>query len=216
MFGVSYLMIPKISLLCNILVVTGGSWHYFKSGHLEKKLVAPLVLTSVPFAFIGGSYKISEKYFFILLSLSLFLCGIRILFIKAKNNEELKTPSSLTLCLLGSLLGFLSGIVGIGGGIFLSPIIINLGWARSKNAAAVASFFILLNSVSGFIGQISKGYDFSILSDFFPLFLVVIFGGQIGSKIGTSPKISYHAVQIGTGILTLIVSLRLFFTVKFI
>ncbi len=210
-FDVPYQMIPKVSLLCNIIVVAGGCWHYHRSGLIDKKLTLPFVLTSVPFAFLGGSFPLAEKTFFILLTLSLIVCGARILFIKTKGPDEVQSPSALTSSFVGAGLGLLSGMVGIGGGIFLSPVLINMGWARSKNAAAVASVFILLNSVAGLFGQLLKGGGLGGGEEYIFLFIAVALGGQIGSRLSVRPKTPYSLVQIGTGMLALLVGARIFF-----
>lgn len=207
--GVSYLMIPKISLMCNLLVVTGGCYHFIKNGHFNKKLILPFVLSSVPMAFIGGSYPLSEKTFYILLTGILILCGVRILFIPDRKNEDIKQPSFAVSAVVGAVLGLLSGMVGIGGGIFLSPILINMKWARSKDAAAVASMFILLNSLAGLAGQFMKNTSMPEVSLLVPLFLAVFIGGQIGSRIATHAKVSYNMIQKGSGVMTLFISIKL-------
>lgn len=207
--GIPYTMIPKISLLCNLLVVSGGCWHYMRAGHFDRKLILPFVLSSVPLSFLGGSFPLSEKTFYILLTVSLCLCGIRILFIRDRLTVELQRPGFVTSLIAGGLLGFLSGMVGIGGGIFLSPLLINMGWARSKEAAAVASMFIFLNSLAGLVGQFSKDTMLPDPVTYLPLFLAVIMGGQIGSRLGTHSRISYQIIQKGTGLLTLFIGSRL-------
>lgn len=208
-FDVPYETIPKLSLLCNIIVVSGGCWHFYKGGHIDQKLAFPFVLSSVPFAFIGGSFPLTEKTFFYLLTISLLLCGLRILFIRIKEADEIKRPGAFTSSFVGAGLGFLSGMVGIGGGIFLSPILINLGWARSKSSAAIASVFIFLNSIAGLLGQLSKGEGLPAANLYLPLFVAVIIGGQIGSRVGSHPKMPYSFVQMGTGLLVMFVGLRL-------
>lgn len=207
--AVPYTVIPKISLMCNLLVVTGGCYHFYKKGHVNLKLILPFVLSSVPMAFLGGTFPLNEKTFYILLTLSLILCGLRILFLPDRKISEIKTPSFTISLLVGAFLGLLSGMVGIGGGIFLSPLLINMGWARSKDAAAVASAFIFLNSLAGLSGQFTKDMSFTNGQDYLPLFIAVIIGGQIGSRIGTHSKVSYALVQKGTGVLTLFISIKL-------
>jgi uncharacterized protein len=100
-------------------------------------------------------------------------------------------------------------MVGIGGGIFLSPLLINMGWARAKEAAAVANTFILLNSLAGLAGQFTKHSDLPVLANYSAVFLAVIVGGQIGSRIGTHSRVSYLVIQRSTGLLTLFISVRL-------
>ena len=195
-FGVSYELIPKISLLCNIIVVSGGCWHYHKKELLDKNLAFPFLVSSIPLSFVGGSFPVSEKWFYILLSVSLLLSGLRILFVRPREASEIKRPSNFAALIVGGSIGLLSGMVGIGGGIFLSPILIMLGWARSKNAAGVATLFILLNSISGLIGQLSKGQALGDAKGYILLFLAVLIGGQIGSRIGTREKTPYKIVQL--------------------
>jgi uncharacterized protein len=209
LMNLPYGIIPKISLLCNILVVSGGCWHYYRSGLMKKSLILPFVMSSVPMAFLGGYFPLTEKTFYLLLTISLLICGLRILFIKDRQQDEIKEPGTAVSLVTGGILGLLSGMVGIGGGIFLSPLLINLGWARSKNAAAVASVFILVNSISGLLGQFAKDSFLPEPMTYLPLFLAVIVGGQIGSRIGTHSKISYSLIQKGTGVLTLFISIRL-------
>lgn len=207
--GISYELIPKIGLICNILVVSGGCWHYFKKGYMNHRLILPFVVTSIPMAFIGGLFPVSEEIFFVLLSIALILAGIRLLFDQKIATEKLSPPSFATSLIVGAGLGLLSGVVGIGGGIFLSPLMLNLKWARPKEVAAAASLFILLNSISGLAGQLIKGFEGQDLVSYAPLFLAVLAGGQIGSRIGTHPKISHLWVQRGTAGLILFVSIRL-------
>lgn len=210
--GVPYAVIPKLSLACNLLVVSGGVCHYMKNGHFSWRLITPFVLSSVPMAYFGGQFVLSEKAFFIFLTLSLILCGLRILFLPDRNVTDIKPPSVFVSILVGGVLGLLSGLVGIGGGIFLSPLLINMGWARSKNAAAVASAFIFLNSIAGLAGQLTKDAGaLSLVSvgEYLPLFLAVILGGQLGARIGTHRLVSFALVQKGTGVLTLFISLKL-------
>lgn len=207
--GASYTVIPRVSLICNLLVVTGGCYQYYKNELFNRRLVLPLVLTSVPMAFLGGLYPIKEQFFFLLLALTLVLAGIRLLFINDRSVQELTPPSQVSLILVGGFLGLLSGIVGIGGGIFLSPIMLNLGWAKAKEAAAVASAFILLNSAAGLLGQVIKGDPIPHFVEYLPLFLAVVLGGQIGSRIGTYTKVPHLWVQRATAVLIIFVSSRL-------
>ena len=206
---VTYTLIPKITLFCNLLVVTGGAYHYFKNGHLKWRLVLPFVLSSVPMAFWGGTFSVKEKTFFILLTGSLILCGIRLLFLPDRPIGKINQPSIFVSLVVGGILGLLSGVIGIGGGIFLSPILINMGWARAKNAAAVASIFIFVNSISGLFGQFAKNDSIGFLQDYYLLFIAVFVGGQIGSRIGTHPSVSFSFVQKCTGVLTLFICIKL-------
>lgn len=206
---VPYTLIPKISLLCNLLVVAGGTYHYLKNNHLNWRLMLPFILSSVPMAFFGGMFPVKEKTFFILLTPSLILCGVRLLFLPDRPVEKIKAPSIFVSLLVGGALGFLAGLVGIGGGIFLSPVMINMGWARAKNAAAIASVFIFVNSISGLLGQFAKNSSITYMQDYYSLFIAVFIGGQIGSRIGTHQSVSFLFVQKCTGVLTLFICIKL-------
>jgi uncharacterized protein len=207
--GISYALIPKVSLICNLLVVSGGCYHFWKQGHADRKLILPFVLSSVPMAFLGGFLPLTEKNFYILLTVSLILCGLRILFLHDRHPYQISPPSWRVSFAVGAVLGLLSGMVGIGGGIFLSPLLINLGWARSKHAAAVASFFIFFNSLAGLAGQMVKNPGLEDPLEYAPLFLAVIIGGQIGSRLGSHKNVSFNVIQKATGVLTLFISIRL-------
>lgn len=207
--GLSHVMIPKISLICNILVVSGSCYHFYKKGHFQQSYLVPLLASSIPMAFLGGLYRITEKTYFILLTVSLFLSGLRLLFLRDRANETLKKPSLLSVLTVGCSLGLISGMVGIGGGIFLSPLLINMGWMRSKEAAATASLFIFLNSIAGLLGQFLKNPQLQGLDHNLFLFLAVILGGQVGIRLGTHQKVSYSMIQKATGVLILIISAKL-------
>lgn len=208
--NVSFLVLPKVALICNLLVVSGGCWHYYRKGHFNQKLILPLVLSSVPMAFIGGMYPVTEKEFLLLLTVTLIMAGIRLLIKTDYQKGELKSPAILSLVLVGSFLGLLSGVVAIGGGIFLSPLILNLKWGSPKEAAAAASAFIFLNSCAGLAGQLTKGMSEDVFN-YWPLFIAVVIGGQIGSRVGTSKFVSQTLIQKGTAVLILVISSRLLY-----
>jgi uncharacterized membrane protein YfcA len=205
---IPYSLIPKIGLICNLLVVTSGTVIYYKKGFFNKKLIFPFVFTSFPMAFLGGLYPIKESTFILILTSSLILSGLRLLFITEENSMEERLPSLKVSLPLGGGIGLLSGLVGLGGGIFLSPILMNLRWGKPKEVAAAASFFIFLNSIAGLIGQFIKDPNLNALT-YWPLFLAVIVGGQIGSRFGSSTYVSQSVIQRGTAILILVISVRL-------
>ncbi len=175
------------ALVCNIIVVTSGTFLYIRHKQVDWQKVIPIVAVSVPLAFLGARLKLSEDTFFIILGCSLIVAAI-LLWIKTKQLEQPETPVLKSNYLrdgtIGGSIGFLSGMVGIGGGIFLSPILNLMKWDTPKKIAATASFFILVNSVSGIVGQLSgvnKGINFSHIG---LLALAVLTGGQIGSRVG--------------------------------
>lgn len=200
---VPFTLMPKVGLICNLLVVSGGCWHYSKAGHFNKKLILPFVLSSVPLAFLGGLYPVKEKTFMMLLGGSLVMAGIRLLFVTKFQEGDVKIPSLPVSLIVGGFLGFLSGVVALGGGIFLSPLMLNMKWGRPKEVAATASAFIFLNSLAGLSGQIAKGISAEIF-DYWPLFIAVVIGGQIGSRVGI--RVPHALIQRATAILILIIS----------
>ncbi|MBI3541139.1 MAG: sulfite exporter TauE/SafE family protein [Deltaproteobacteria bacterium] len=211
LFAVSYSSIPQIALLCNLVVVVGGYWFFWKAGHFSLRRVLPFIVTSIPMATWGGSIPIEKKVFMLLLGLSLGVAALRMLL--SDKVFESRFPLSWKRAWavgipVGALLGFLSGLVGIGGGIYLAPVLLLLGWADSKQAAAAASFFILVNSIAGFGGQLMKGGFMISWGMVLPLLFAVFLGGQIGSRLGsqTIPKL---ALQRVTAILILAVVARL-------
>ena len=210
-YGVSAMEMKTIALLCNIVVVTGGTYLFYKRGLLSLRKLIPLVVLSVPLAFIGGLLRTGDKIFLLVLGASLVLAavlmGMEVL--KGKNEEGGWKKDNKALNIgLGGGVGLLSGFVGIGGGIFLSPILHFTRWGHVKQIAAAASFFILVNSLAGLTGHVLRsGLDFrgeTIL----PLVLAVFIGGQVGSRI-TTRYFNQRVVKALTALLILYVGIRL-------
>ncbi len=186
MTGIAYQAMPPIALFCNIIVAGGGFVQFARSGHFTLKKVLPFTVLSVPMAYLGGKLAIDKELFFLLLGLSLIVAAVRMLMPDNIFNSPREVSSKRAWCVglpAGAFLGFLSGLVGIGGGIFLSPLLLFLRWADVKQAGACASFFIVVNSLSGLLGQLHKApADHRLL---LPLGAAVLVGGQIGSRIGS-------------------------------
>ncbi len=179
-----------IALVCNIIVVTGGSWIFIRSGHVNWKKIIPIVVVSVPAAYIGAKWPIKQDTFFVILGGSLIIAGL-LLWIKTKQGDESAKSDQrkyglATDGVLGGAIGFLSGLVGIGGGIFLSPILNLLKWDTAKKIAATASFFILVNSVSGLAGQLSNPPPVVDIRRIAALAAAVFVGGQIGTRLSAA------------------------------
>ena len=158
-WGVPYHIFPVIALICNIFVVSGNSFNYIKAGNLNLKLLIPYLVGSIPLAFIGGSLEIDKNLFEIFLFIVLGIAGTFLLinFKSYDDNESTyRNIPILISILIGGTLGFVSGVVGIGGGIFLSPILFLIKAAKPKHIVTAASLFILINSIFGVIGQLTK------------------------------------------------------------
>ncbi|SVD82217.1 uncharacterized protein METZ01_LOCUS435071, partial [marine metagenome] len=183
-WGIPYSIFPLIALSCNIIVVSGNCFNYIRSGNLNLKLLIPYLAGSIPLAFIGGSLPVDKQLFEILLFLVLLIAGIFLLlnFKSYDDNEEnyRKIPFIISI-FIGGILGFVSGVVGIGGGIFLSPILFLIRAARPKHIITAASLFILINSASGIIGQLTKNSVLTEIQNYWPLLIVVLIGGQLGN-----------------------------------
>jgi len=171
------------ALLCNIIVVTGGCYIFYKEGKISLKKDWLYLASSIPMAFFGGLWPIKDNDFFLLLGVVLVAASV-LLWIqpKKKTVELVSVKPTLQVPLAGSL-GFLSGISSIGGGIFLSPALHLLRWKEAKEISALASVFILANSISGLAGQLTKhtSIDWRFV---LPLLLSVFMGGQLGSRLG--------------------------------
>jgi uncharacterized membrane protein YfcA len=187
-----FLAIKTIGLLCNLVVVSGGSYLFYKRGYFDGKRYLPFALSGVPLAFYGATFQLSYTRFFIALGCVLTLSGLllllQILLRPARRVKPLETPVVLNV-LLGAGIGFLSGLVGIGGGILLSPVLNLIRWDEPKKIAALATFFIFVNSIAGLTGQLVSG-TFSVISPaWVVLLLAVLLGGQVGTRV------SIHAIR---------------------
>ena len=181
---IPYYIFPVIALVCNIFVVSGNSFNYIKAGNLNLKLLLPYLIGSIPLAFIGGSLTIEKNLFEFFLFLVLAFAGIMLLINFRSYDDEDKTYKNIPIFIsipIGGILGFVSGVVGIGGGIFLSPILFLIKAGKPNHIVTAASLFILINSISGVAGQLTKNIVFNDLSNYWYLFLAVIIGGQIGN-----------------------------------
>jgi len=207
---VSFFTIRSIALVCNLVVVSSSSYLYWKNGHLDFKKFLPFIVTSIPLAFIGARFRLEESTFFIILGSSLIISAVALIFqtVRLKKSEKVNPnyPTWVTYA-LGAGIGLLSGLVGIGGGIFLAPILNHMKWDKSIKIAALASFFILVNSVSGIGGLLTKGTFELPLIEACGLILAVFIGGQIGIRLSLS-KLTGNGIKVVTAILVLIVGIR--------
>jgi len=183
-WGIPYFVLPVIALSCNIIVVSGNCFNYIRAGNLNFKLLLPYLIGSIPLAYIGGSLPIEKKLFEVLLFIVLATSGILLLFnFKSYDDKEKsykKIPISISI-LIGGILGFVSGVVGIGGGIFLSPILFLMRADKPKNIVTMASLFILINSIFGIFGQLTKNLILTEIQNYWYLLAAVLIGGQIGN-----------------------------------
>ena len=211
LMGFAYVQLRAISLLCNIVVVSGGIYIYAKNGHYNWRKVVPLVALSIPFAFLGGYLVISKTIFYIVLGFTLIFAAILMWlskFVVSEVAKSTKFRSKLKDGAIGGFIGFISGMVGIGGGVFLAPFLHLTNWDTPKRIAAAASFFILVNSLAGLIGQLQNPEFYFEPNIAFLLMVTVFFGGQIGSRLSAT-KISPLVIKRTTALLITFVGIRI-------
>jgi len=210
--GIDYALIPIIALSCNIAVVAGNTLRYSRADLVPWKKLWPILAFSIPAAWLGGRLNISETLFIGLLAAALLFAGFRLLRNSAREEpKDIKNMGPKFSGILGASIGFYSGLVGIGGGIFLAPILYALNWGRAKTIAAACSVYILFNSMAGFLGQsmkLSETEHFQQALSYWPLIPTVLFGGFIGSHIGIK-YLSQIWIKRLTGALILLVATRL-------
>ncbi len=195
------------ALILNILVSGIAFYFYMKAGYFSFKLTLPFTLTSIPAAFIGGVLHISNEIYYLLLAIALIFAAIRM--VMPSNEKDIKSniklpkyPITLTS---GASIGLLSGIIGVGGGIFLSPIMILMRWAGTKETSATAAFFILVNSIAGLAGRYTHN-DIRI-EVLLPFIIVALIGGCIGSYMGAH-KFSSLALRKILSVVLLIAAIK--------
>ena len=210
-WGIPYYIFPIIALICNIIVVSGNSFNYIKAGNHNLKLLIPFLIGSVPFAFIGGTLEIKKDLFELILFLVLATAGVLLLINNKSYDEknlEITKIHLLTSSSIGSLLGLISGVVGIGGGIFLSPILFLMKADKPKNIVTTASLFILINSISGIFGQLTKEIVIREIIIYWPLFLSVLVGGLLGNYLNLK-IFSNRTLAVITSLLVIFVAIRM-------
>tara|TARA_B100000029_G_C17441163_1_gene911500 strand:- start:343 stop:1086 length:744 start_codon:yes stop_codon:yes gene_type:complete len=208
---IPYFIFPVIALSCNIIVVSGNCFNYIRKGNLNLKLLIPFLIGSIPLAYIGGSLPIEKKIFEILLFFVLAGAGILLIINfksyddKESSYKKISYPISI---LIGAVLGFISGVVGIGGGIFLSPILFLIRAGRPKYIVTAASLFILINSISGITGQLTKNNVLVEITNYWYLLAMVFIGGQLGNFLNLKIFPTRILVLI-TSFLVLFVAIRM-------
>lgn len=183
LFGVQAVVMKPSALILNIIVSGVAFFHYYRGGHFKWKLFWPFAVTSVPAAFIGSFVTLDESIYKKILGVLLLFAVMRIAGLFGKGKNLIKEPVLWIALITGGAIGLLSGMIGIGGGIILTPILILMGWAGLKETAAASAIFILVNSISGLSGMIMKG--FSIPSEVYVWLVVAAVGGFAGSWAGS-------------------------------
>ncbi|GEP94073.1 sulfite exporter TauE/SafE family protein [Chitinophaga cymbidii] len=211
LWGVGFQLMKSTALLCNIVVVTGGVYHFYKNGHLPFKKAVLLSLVSVPLAFAGSYLPLKQSTFFLVLGIALTAAAALMCFrLFAQRSYKIKDQRTRSYALIGGGIGFLSGMTGIGGGIYLAPVLRLGQYDSPKNIAGLSSFFILVNSISGLLGQAAKGavvfqWEFTL-----PLLISVVIGGQLGSRLSAG-WLKPRWVEAATAFLILYAGVRMLY-----
>jgi len=172
------------ALLLNLFVAGIAFYYYYKEGYFNRKLFLYFALASIPMAFLGGTIEVDSSIYKNILGILLIFAVLKMLNVFGKESTVIKDVKMWQGLLVGGAIGFFSGLIGIGGGIILTPVIILLHWGKMKEAAAVSALFIWVNSAAGLIGQFSSGVNLSAKSFVFVGIAIIggLFGGYIGSK----------------------------------
>ena len=208
LFGLAATVIRPTALVLNILVATIGSFQFWRAGHFSWKLFWPFALLSVPAAYLGGYIQPSASILRILIGLVLLFSAARLIF-RRGDPAETVAPSKPTAVGVGAGLGFVSGLTGTGGGIFLTPLLLFCRWAHIRQAAAVSAVFILVNSIGGLVGYFTAVRSLPVLGLY--LAIPAVIGGTIGSHLG-SRRFPVRAISILLAIVLAIAGTKLIFT----
>ncbi len=186
--AIDYRVVPAISLCCNIIVVAGGVVSFARAGQLAWRKIAPWIAASAPMAWIGGRLPLREDVFIMVLGPALLAAGVLLIAgARARRDTPRRDIPSPFAIAGGGALGLLSGVSGIGGGIFLAPLLYGLGFDAPRRIAGACSLFILVNSIAGLAGQAAKLIEINkglLVAAYWPLTAAVFVGGQVGSRLG--------------------------------
>lgn len=207
LFSFSPEVMKPTALLLNLFVAGISFYHYYKQGFFNRKLFLAFAVASIPMAFLGGTFDIDATVYKKILGVLLFFAVLKMLNVFGKESQEIKDVKIWQGLIIGGIIGFFSGLIGIGGGIILTPVILLLHWGNMKQAAAVSALFIWVNSAAGLIGQVSTGVTFS--SQSFLMVALAIAGGFLGAYLG-SKRFSYKRLKQLLAIVLIMASIKLF------
>ncbi len=206
LLSVSPEVMKPTALILNLFVSLTAFIHYYKGNHFIAKIFLPLAIASVPLSFLGGMITLEDKIYKIILGLFLFIPIIRFLIYEMKEVTEIKSNQTGLSLFLGGSIGFVSGLIGIGGGIVLSPLLVMLKWTNLKQTAAISALFIFVNSLAGIVGQSTKGLHFD--NEMIYYIIVAFVGGYIGAYYGAN-KFNQKYLRIVLALILLIAAVKL-------
>lgn len=207
-YGLAPAVMKPTALLLNLFVSLTSFIQFYRGGYFKRQIFIPLALASIPLSFLGGLMTIEDNLYKKLLGALLLIPVARFLFLSNPEISEMKSPKTILSIVIGGTIGLLSGMMGIGGGIILSPVLLFLKWTDQKQTAAISALFIFVNSVAGLAGQLSKGITFT--SDMF-LFVGIAFGGGLcGAYLGAL-KFNQNILKMVLAVVLLLASVKLLF-----
>jgi Predicted permeases len=207
LFGATPDVMKPTALLLNLFVSLTSFTFYYRGHFFNRKLFVPLALTSVPMAFLGGSIAVQSDAYKKMLGVFLLIPVIRFLFFRDIQVDQTVSPKTAWLVLIGGLIGLLSGMLGIGGGVILSPVLLLLAWTDQKQAAAISALFIFVNSLSGLMGQLTQGIQFS--TDMVAYVAIAFTGGLLGSYFGAM-RFQHRTIKLLLALVLAVASFKLF------
>ncbi len=208
LFSFPHLVMKPTALLLNIFVAGISFFYYYKGGFFNKKLFLYFALASIPMSFLGGTLDIDATLYKKILAILLIFAVLKMLNVFGKESIRIKEIKIWQGIIVGSAIGFFSGLIGIGGGIILSPVILLFHWGKMKEAAAVSALFIWVNSVAGLAGQLSSGV--SVSSESFLMVIIALIGGVFGAYFG-SKMVNNHTLRYVLAFVLIMASIKLFF-----
>ena len=197
------------ALVLNLFVAGISFYYYFKGGYFNKKLFLSFAVASIPLAYLGGTIEIDASVYKKILAVLLVFAILKMLNIFGKESDSVKEVKLWQGLIVGGVIGFFSGLIGIGGGIILTPIILLLHWGNMKEAAAVSALFIWVNSAAGLVGQLSSGVKLE--TETFVLVVIALIGGVLGGYLG-SKKINNQNLRYILAFVLAIACVKLVFT----
>jgi hypothetical protein len=208
-FGMMPDIMKPTALLLNLFVSLSAFVLFYKEGHFKWKIFLPFALASIPFSFLGGMISLDASIYKKILGILLLIPVVRLAAFPNKDINDLKQSTVFLSLLIGACIGFLSGLIGIGGGIILSPVLLLLAWTNQKQTAAISALFIFVNSLSGLAGQLTKGINFQ--SEMFVLVGVAFAGGSVGAWLGAR-KFNQNILKYLLATVLLMASVKLLLT----
>jgi uncharacterized membrane protein YfcA len=208
-FSIAPDVMKPTALLLNLFVSLTSFIQFYRGKHFNWKIFLPFAIASIPMAFVGGMITVDTFVYKKILGLLLLIPITRFLFFANTSVTDLKKPNTVLSILIGAAIGFLSGLIGIGGGIILSPVLLLLKWANMKQAAAISALFIFVNSLSGLAGQFTKGIHFS--PDMYAYVVIAFTGGICGAYFG-SVRFNQSVLKYLLAIVLMVAAYKLLFT----